>query len=233
MRVGTLDRDTLAVVVDDAERQWRRHRAACEGAITGLPAGAITESVLTWQRQQLDAVWTPLLALCRAWLGGATADALEVHAQRFATELASYARWLESAAEFWEGGYLGQEVASGCLEDAREGVRQLARSVRQHMVVPPAERDPEAIQRLRVTRTGLAKSFTPCKESGALSGLEQIELVLLDEQLAAYLTAIDGLAHGDPRRLEQAMDDEQRVTRRLVRCRKEHAAGDVTPACTP
>ena len=233
VRVGTLGRDTLAGAVDDAERLWRRHRAACEGAITQLPAGAITESVLTFQRQQLDAVWTPLVALCRAWLDGAGPDGLATHAARYAQQLAAYASWLEASAVFWEGGYLDREVAPGCLEDARAEARQLAREVRQQMVVPPADREAIALQRLRARRTGLANSLGPCRESGGLNALQEVELGLLDRQLGAYTLAIDGLANGDPRKLEQAMDEEQSVTERLMRCRQEHAEASVTPACAP
>lgn len=233
VRVGTLDKDTLSVVVDDAERQWRRHRAACEGAITQLPAGAITESVLTFQRQRLDRVWTPLVALCRAWLAGSDAETLDSHARAFAGELGSYATWLEGAATFWEGGYLEQEVAPGCLEDARAEARQLAREIRQQMVIPPADRAKENVQRLRARRTGLAKSLGPCRDGGGLNPLQDVELTLLDDQLGAYTIAIEGLENGDPRKLEQAMDREQELTERLMRCRKEHADSAVSPDCTP
>ncbi len=236
VRVGTLDSDSLDVAVDDAERLWRRHRAACEGAITQLPAGAITESVLTYQRQQLDTVWRPLVDLCRAWLAGANSETLAQHAGRYTAELRAYAGWLEGAAVFWDGAYLDQEESPPCLVDVRKTALTLAREIRAQMVVPPAQRDPVDIQQLRGRHAGLAKSIVPCRQGGGLGDLHRIELDLLDEQLGtSHLVAIDGLAFGDPLKLKQAMDAEQRITERLMRCRAEYSADPqaVSAECTP
>ncbi len=235
VRVGTMDRDTLAGVLGDSERQWVGHRGGCDVAITRLPAGAITESVITRQREQLVTVWKTLKDLCQAWIAAADADTISKHAQRYAAELAAYAGWLETAAIFWEGDYLEDDVVATCLVDVRAGARELARGIRQQMVVPPAARDASALQRLNVTRTGLTRSVALCSDGGGLSPRSLVELRFIDELLGSYVIGIAGLMAGDPQQLEQAMDNEQSITARLMQCRKEYATdpSTVSAACAP
>ncbi len=236
VRVGTLARDTFGGVVGDAQREWKGHGGACDVAITELPAGSITERVLTYQVEQLDAVWQALVDLGRASVAGADSETLNQHAGRYAASLGVYARWLESAAVFWDGAYLEQEDVPPCLRDVREAALTLARQIRAQMVIPPDQREGVDIQNLRARQTGLAKSIAPCRDGGGLQALHRIELDLLDEQLGtSHLVAIDGLAFGDPLKLKQAMDAEQRLTERLMRCRAEYAEAPktVSPECTP
>lgn len=235
VRVGTMDRDTLAGVLGDSERNWVGDRGGCDVAITQLQAGAITESVIAYQREQLASVWSTLTGLCRAWIGKADADKIARHARSYTDRLATYAAWLESAAIFWEGAYLEQDGATGCLEDVRESARKLASGIRRQMVIPPADRDPNAIQLLSGTRTGVAKSIELCSDGGGLSPQQLVELRFLDEILGSHAIAIAGLTAGDPQQLEQGMNGEQAITERLVQCRKEFAADadNVSPACAP
>ena len=233
VRRETLDRETFSFELGEARKLWGDHGAECRLAHRALPQqSAITTLALVWEVGQIEGVWEPLERLGRAWIEEKPRAEVDVAAAVYRDRLNAYGSWLESHAYFWEGAWLDPEQPRSCLDDARQATQQLAGSIRAQMLLPHAERQESELRELAGRRRGIATSIEDCRPQ-MLAPLQQVELDLLNEQLQSYGQAIDGLRTGDLRRLEVAMEREQELTGRLVRCRAEHAGEKITESCKP
>lgn len=233
VRAGELDRETFGVELTRAEDDWDGLRSRCRTAKDDLEREqqlSIPVNVLDWEREQLERLWRALVALCRAWVDERPRSDIDVAAKTFSGRLASYARWLDRHATFWDGSWLHEGRDQTCVGDTQRTAANLASLIREQMVVPPSQRDPAATQDLFTIRNALETTISRC--TGDLSPLQEMELRVLGQKIAAYGRAIAALEAGDSAELQAAMDREQELTGRLLRCRTEHEGDSVSAACT-
>lgn len=236
VRVGTLDRETLGLELTSAGTSWEKHRAQCLLARGDLQEFALTTRTLTWEADQVQTIWEPLQELCRSWLDEKPREELDAAARSYLDRLAAYGSWLDPHALFWDGAWLQPKGPRSCLDDARQTSQELVSAIRAQMVISPSQRIETEVRALADGRRAIEKSIDEsCRENPTLTELQRVELELLSSVLKAYGQAIDGLLSGDPRRLEVAMEREQALTGRLMRCRAEHAADAeaISETCRP
>ncbi len=235
VRAGELDRETFGVELARAEDDWEGLRARCRIAKDDLEETqqrSLTVNTLDWEREQLERLWRALVAVCRTWVDERPRADIDVAAKTFSGRLAAYASWLDLHAAFWDGSLLRPEQEPTCVDDTRRIADELASGIRKEMVVPPTDRTPTAVQELNLLRNGLAKALGRC-EADPLTDLQRVELKVLAQKATAYGKAIAGLEAGDSAELQAAMDREQELTGRLLRCRREHATDAVSATCAP
>ncbi len=234
VRRDTMDRETFSFELGEARKLWEDHGAECRLAHRKLPQqSAITTLTLVWEVEQIERVWEPLATLGRAWIDEEPRPAIDAAAATYRARLTAYAGWLEAHARFWDGAWLDPDQPRSCLDDARGQTQELAASIRVQMVLPHADREEAALREMVGRRRGVAKGIEDCRAQ-ELTDLQQVELTLLDATLRSYGQAIDGLQSGDARRLEIAMNREQEITARWLRCSDEHASGGpISAACRP
>jgi|GEM_PF-5575285 len=235
VRLDALDRETFSFELRDARSRQSLHDAECRVGYSKLPQPTATTTLaLIWEVEQIKGVWEPLDTLAQAWLNGAPRSEIDGAAALYRERLTAYGSWLDAHAFFWAGEWLQPEQSRTCVDDVRQASLELASQIRVQMVVPPADRSEADLRPLQSRIKGIENSVDGDCGGATLSPLKRVELDLLREQLRAYGAAISALLVSDPAALEAAMEQEQALTGRLMRCRSEHKTqGSVTPICKP
>lgn len=231
VRRGDLSRDEWATLEAEAREVWYRQSQACDAARGELAFESPTWQVLGWEKGLLEGVWSALIGVSQAWREEKPPEVLDAAAETYYARLQSYTRWLEGAATYWAGRWL-ESGERTCVGDSDDTASRLAVALRFEVAARPGQREPQALQTLESTRQGVLHAVRQCRGE-ELSPLLRLELDLLERRLAAYGSVIEGLRAADVDRVDEGMKEEQAVTERLVRCRAEHADGEVSPACEP
>lgn len=213
---------------DRAPSEFRFARGECDRRIASVDA-EWPKAVLDTEYELVGRLWASLLVAATAFADGASADEVNGLLEAYDAALGEWVSWLELSGAFWAGRYL-EDRPSGCLATAQEGVDGLRARLQELGRIPADRRTGDEVEDIDRDIARQRADLALCEDGSALAGLETRGL---DRILAAFAEALSGLKDGDDPKVREAMGREQGHVSRLVRCRQEHALGQVTPDCSP
>ncbi len=230
VRSGDLGLKAFARQVESADYNWGQARGACGHARSDLADDLLTRRVLDHEARRLDRLQEAMGFVEQAWIAEAETDVVNQKLRTYREKAEAYAAWATTAAEFWQGGWLRDSRAKGCIDDVDAEVRETASALRGHLVRPPGERDDGALVTLGTKLESIESVRAAC---AVTTDAERMELEILGRLLGVYRDVLLGLAGGDDERVREALEAEQDATARRARCAEEHAAGDPSTLCRP
>ncbi len=219
--------DEYRTFQERAPSEFRFARGECDRRIASVDA--------EWPRAVLDSeydlvgrLWAALLAASTAFQAGEPPDEVNRQLEAYDAVLAEWVTWLQLSAGFWGGRYLEQRPDS-CLSTARESVDGLRGRLHELGRIPSDRRVRDELEDIDRDIERQRADLVPCDDGAALTALE---IRSLDRILDAFGDALNALRGGDDTAFHRALAREQEHVSRMVRCRQEHALGEVSPDCS-
>jgi hypothetical protein len=148
----------------------------------------------------------------------------------YQSELNRWRDWLDRSLDFWTGAWLAEQPERTCASEAEARSAALGKKIWLLATRPPAERSTEAFDDIAIRIDAQQAALGLCE---GRSALETINLRLLRSLLGAFKEGLDGLKADDDGQIRRAMESEQRLAARAMRCRQEHENRSPSPDCTP
>ena len=211
-----------------AASEFRFARAGCDRRIASVEDG--------WPRAVLDAeyevasrLWGSLLVAAKGFAEEAPVEEVNSRIEAYDRVLAEWVAWLQLSTGFWAGRYV-EDRPGGCLVSAQDAVEGLRARLLELDRVPPGHRTQDELEDIGRDIERQRADLALCDGGGDLATLEVHSLDLI---LTAYAEALPALRSGDDADVRRAMGREQEHVSRMVRCRSEHALGEVSADCRP
>jgi hypothetical protein len=215
--------------LDGAKNRWPRRRGRCDAAIGDLDEGW-PRSVLRDEFKRVVRLWSSLIDVAEAHSSGAEPGVLEATVTVYQDELDQWRDWLDASLDFWAGAWTSERPPETCLSEATERTRNLAKKIWLLTTQPREKRTEEDLTDITIRIDTERKSLAQCTVDDPLS---EVQLSLLGRRLLAYEEGAIGLREDDDARIRRAMDAEQRLVARSMRCRQEHSEGTPSAVCRP
>jgi hypothetical protein len=229
VREGARDRAEFRGDQARLEEGWRSARSRCDLGIVGLPRG-LARDVLDHELALIDGLQGALGAVVAAYLAEQAVPAINERIDAYDLALRAWTDWLPASAGFWNGDLVDEPRERSCLADLRASARDVSSELWQLATQVTDERDPQDLVNAEAMLRGLRTEHGRCAGE-ATQPAARVEHRLVGELLATYEQLLAGIGGSDDDLIRAAMDEEQRATGRLVRCRAEHAAGRVSRPC--
>jgi len=221
--------DSFKKSFNDARNSWPRNRGRCDAAVANLDEGW-PRSVLREEFKQAMKLWNALVGVAQAHESAAPPKELEAALQAYQTELDNWREWLDRCLDFWSGAWLIERPERTCSSEAEARSTALAKKIWLLATRPHEERSSEAFTDIAIRLGAEEDALSQC--TGA-TALDTVKLHILRSRLEAYEEGLAGLEADDDPRLREAMESEQGLAARWMRCRQEHERGNPSPDCTP
>lgn len=229
VREGARDRAELRSDQRRLAELWRSARSRCDLGIVGLPQDW-PRDVLDHELRLIDALQSALTGVVAAHLQELSVPEVNEAIVAYDAALQAWTDFLQNSADFWSGAWLSEPRDHSCLGDLRESARGVSKALWTLTTQEPAQRDPQDLVVLRAMLDGLRSAHGACSE-GSTKPAAKVEFALVGQLLTCYENCFVGIRDDDDLAIRSAMEEEQRITSRLVRCRQEHAAGAPTRPC--
>lgn len=184
-------------------------------------------AVLQAEYELVGRLWAALMLAATTFVKGAPVDEVNSRVEAYDTVLAEWVSWLQLSSGFWAGRYL-DDRPHGCLVHAQDGVDGLRARLQELGRVPPDRRTQDELEDIARDIDSQRADLALCDDATELGALE---IRSLDRILTAFGAALPGLRSGDDDEVHRALGREQDHVSRMVRCRQEHALGEVSPDC--
>jgi hypothetical protein len=215
--------------LDAAKNSWPRSRGRCDAAVGDLEEGW-PRSVLRDEFTRVLRLWSALIEVAEAHARAAETAVLEAAVTAYQDELDQWREWLNASLDFWTGAWTVERPPPTCLSEAHQRARSLAKKIWILTTHPREKRTEEDLTDITIRIETERKSLAQCVVDDALS---QVQLGLLERRLVAYEEGAVGLREDDDAQIRRAMDAEQRLVARSMRCRQEHEDGAPSAVCRP
>jgi len=214
---------------DKAKSRWPGNRGRCDAAIGDLEEGW-PRSVLRDEFERVMALWTALIGVAQAHVEGAPPKDIETAIDNYQAELDRWRLWLDASLDFWGGTWLAEPLPPSCLAEASRRSDAIAKKIWLNATLPTQKRLPEDLEDIDIRIKAEQKTVKSCN---AEEPLAQIQLNLLQRRLDVYVEGLGGLRQDDDEQIRRAMDAEQRLVARSMRCRQEYENGTPSAVCRP
>jgi hypothetical protein len=175
-------------------------------------------------------LWTALIRVAQAHSSAAPSKEVEAALDDYQARLDVWREWLDRSLDFWAGAWLSSRPEPTCSTEAQTRGAALGKKIWLLATRPPDQRSDESISDISIRLTAERDSLDRCSVD---TPLDTVTLALLRRRLAAYEEGLAGLKADDDPRIRSAMETEQRLVARAMRCRQEHERGSPSADCSP
>jgi hypothetical protein len=212
-----------------ARSSWPRNRGRCDAAVGDLDEGW-PRSVLRQEFEQVMGLWAALMGVAQAHSSAAPSKEVEAALDNYQARLDGWREWLDRSLDFWAGAWLGTRPEPTCSNEAQTRGAALGKKIWLLATRPPEQRSDEATSDISIRLSAERDALDRCSGD---TPLDTVTLALLRRRLAAYEEGLAGLKADDDPRIRRAMETEQRLIARAMRCRQEHERGSPSGDCSP